>query len=209
MNPDRTVFIFVNGILTMPGASDNWNGKAVTWTHLHTPFRAEKVEYLVRPIGRILGQRKRAEKLAKTLTFYAGWSIVLVGHSNGCDVILDALASLDWPRIEELHLVSAACEADFNENGLNKYPAAIGRVCVYVAGKDWALTLAKSQLGRLLGYGALGKTGPVNARRAPEVITRPEFGHGDWFTPTHLNDSMWDFVDGMMKNQPAALETQD
>ncbi|HYF33994.1 MAG TPA: hypothetical protein VD994_01785 [Prosthecobacter sp.] len=186
----QTVCLFVNGILTVPGDADNWTGKAVTWTHLHTPFRAEKIEYLSgATLGRLLGQRRRAERLAHTLRFYVarGWRIVLAGHSNGCDVILDALHAMGWPRIAELHLISAACEADFSRNGLNAAALAgrVGGVTVYVAERDWALKLAATATGRLLGYGTLGKTGPVNAEAAVEIVRR-DFGHGGWFSESEL-----------------------
>ncbi|MEN8134312.1 MAG: alpha/beta hydrolase [Thermodesulfobacteriota bacterium] len=194
---DKTVCIFVNGILTLPGESDNWNGKAVTWTHLNTPFRAEKVEYLVGPISRVLGQKKRARKLIKTLRFYQGWRIILVGHSNGCDVILDALRKMDWPRIERLHLLSGACEADFDKNGLNEAGTRIGSICVYVAKRDRALRLADTITGRLLGYGALGKSGPINPALPVETVAEPKFRHSDWFKAEHFKTTMQKLTGGL------------
>ena len=59
--PQR-VTIYVNGILTFPGSSNNWNGRAVTWTHLNRDARAEKVEYFCGPIDRAFGQKERAQK---------------------------------------------------------------------------------------------------------------------------------------------------
>lgn len=186
----RTVYILVNGILTFPGESDNWNGKGVTWVHLNTPHKAEKIEYFVGPISRVLGQKERSRKLIKTLTYYQGWDIVLVGHSNGCDVILDALSEMGWPRIEALHLISAACEADFNKNGLNVNQGQIGQVHVYMAAKDWALQLADTFTGRLFGYGALGKSGPINDERWVATFYEPQFGHSDWFHDDHFETTM-------------------
>jgi len=194
LRPGKTVYILVNGILTFPGESDNWNGKGVTWIHLNTPHKAEKIEYFVGPISRVLGQKERSRKLIKTLTYYQGWDIVLVGHSNGCDVILDALAEMGCPRIEALHLISAACEADFDKNGLNFSVCFgwVGLVRVYVAGKDWALKLADTVTGKVLGYGSLGKSGPVNLGKATpvETVTEPEFGHSDWFHDDHFAETM-------------------
>jgi len=193
--PPRTVFIYVNGILTFPGESDNWNGKAVTWTHLRTPHRAEKVEYYVGPVSRALGQKKRAEKLTKTLRYYEGWEIILAGHSNGCDVILDALRAASWPRLQALHLVSGACDADFDRNGLNVAMGGgrIGRVSVWVAGKDGALKLANTSIGRLLGYGPdgpLGMMGPLHALEPVAIVREPAFGHSDWWAPENLDESL-------------------
>jgi len=187
---DKTVFIYVNGILNFPADSENWNGRAVTWTHLHTPHRAEKIEYYVGPISRALGQRKRARKLIRTLAFYDGWKIILVGHSNGCDVILDALSYMAWPKIHAVHLISAACEADFNSNGLNDAGDQIGSVHVWIAEWDFALKLADTYTGRFLGYGSLGRSGPLNYINAPAVKMGKCFGHSEWFSWRNFHQTM-------------------
>lgn len=162
---NRTVYLLVNGINTHPGRSKNWNGRAVTWVHINTPHKAEKIEYFCGPIGRAFGQKNRVKKLYRTLSYYAGWNIVLVGHSNGCAVILEMLKKYcDFPYIKQIHLVAGACNADFNKNGLNKLliDKRIGKVNVYVAGKDDMLKLARTWIGKLLGYGDLGYHGPWN-----------------------------------------------
>ena len=97
---------------------------------------------------------------------------------------------MGWPRIEELHLISGACESDFNKNGLNENALSIGKLSVYVAGKDKAMKLADSFFGRLLGYGALGKVGPKNMSRVVNVIEKPSFGHSSWFSGENINDTM-------------------
>lgn len=174
--------------MTLPGDSENWNGKAVTWTHIHTPHRAEKIEYFVGPVGRVLGQKRRSYKLARTMNFYKDWEIVLVGHSNGCDVILDSLNN--YPNsynIKALHLIAPACEADFEKNGLNNFN--IDKVNVYIGTKDSALKIASSWIGRLLGYGILGKIGPINAKKLVEV-TKKEFDHNDWFKKENFDQTM-------------------
>lgn len=192
----RKVFIYVCGILSFPGASRNWTGRAVTWTHIHTPHKAEKVEYLAGPVSRLLGQSARAGKLRRTLDFYEGWQIHLIGHSNGCDVILDALrdraAAGDLPVIHSLHLISAASSADFDATGLNEFVASrrVRHVHVWIAGCDTALTLADTFTGRALGYGALGRSGPMNSRVSFEQIHRPAFGHSDWFSDENFDATM-------------------
>lgn len=193
----RKVFIYVCGILTFPGVARNWTGRAVTWTHLHTPSKAEKIEYFVGPISRVLGQGFRAGKLLSTLEFYTGWQIHLIGHSNGCDVILDALAAAEnrgggFPRIHSLHLISAACSADFEHVRLNEFVAdrKIRHLHVWIAGKDNALALADTFTGRALGYGALGRSGPLNNRVPFEQIHRPAFGHSDWFSEENFDATM-------------------
>lgn len=187
----RRVYIYVNGILTMPGDSGNWNGKAVTWTHLHTPHRAEKVEYYVGPLSRIFGQRKRSRKLIKTISYYLddGWDIVLVGHSNGANVILNALKYFSKSAIKnslrEIHLIAPASDNNFEENGLNRIGVP---VTVYLGSQDTALRISSGP-GRLFGYGSLGKDGPHRANVSVRVFNE-EFSHSEWFNPLQLNQTM-------------------
>lgn len=190
------VNIYVPGILTLPGGAKNWCGRAVTFTHTRTDRRAEKVEYLSGPgVTRSLFQTRRAKKLAATLDFYGDWSRRLIGHSNGCDVILDALQLRGWPHVDELHLVCGACEADFEKNGLNTAlrEKKIGWVAVYVGEKDWALRLARS-VGQLFGFGTLGLKGPQNV--APDVadrvglLTWSAYGHSDCWADAHFTQTM-------------------
>jgi pimeloyl-ACP methyl ester carboxylesterase len=212
-------FFLVNGINTFPGSSKNWNGRGVTWLHIHKPEfprKAEKIEYLCGPIGRAFGQRMRAHKLYKTIIRYhlildelkvAGdWERVVVGHSNGAAVILAMLRDYPcWPVIDHLHLVCGACEADFEKNGLNQWLAAgrIRRVTVYVAGRDMMLRLAHTWPARLLGYGVLGLHGAVNVDRAflengrvREIRTAPwcNYGHSDCWSDQNFDATMRQFV---------------
>lgn len=194
------VNLYVPGILTIPGESRNWSGRAVTRTHTMTERRAEKVEYFTGVLTRSLFQRQRAEKLARTLDYYLTWDKRLIGHSNGCDVILDALALRGWPRVEELHLVCGACEADFEKNGLNRALASrsLGRVFIYVAEKDLALGAARSVLGQFFGFGTLGLKGPQNvaagvAGRVGTVEWRG-LGHSDCWSDQHFNRTMNHFL---------------
>lgn len=185
--------------MNQPGASTNWNGRAVTWTHTRTDNWAEKIEYFCSPIGRAFGQDKRAEKLTSTLGYYKGWDIVLVGHSNGAAVILEALRIAGYPRIEAIHLVSGACEADFWQNGLNAALIAneIGKVFVYVGGKDMAMRYARTWLARWLGYGTLGLHGAINiadvCKDSVGTLTWPDFGHSDCFHDDHFDSTMKHF----------------
>lgn len=193
MEPRPSVCIYVCGILTAPGESSNWTGRAVTWTHLHSQHCAEKVEYFVGPVGRAFGQRNRAAKLVRTLSFYAdrNWRIILVGHSNGCDVILDALRAMRPapPRIDALHFLSPACEENFRVNGLNDLADRIHSVSVWIAEGDVPLLLANSWAGRLVGFGGLGRVGPVEATCRPKVYRGPG-GHSHWFAPGEFDRTM-------------------
>jgi len=204
----RRVFIYVNGILTFPGRSSNWTGRAVTATHLLTQARAEKVEYLSFPtLTRLLGQRRRVNRLIRTIGFYRGWKITLVGHSNGAAVIADALKRLDWYPIDEVILFSPACDADMERNG---FAAALrekrlSRVRIYIAGKDWALRLAMSFLGKLCGYGSLGLTGPRHfVSPAVQVVEKPNWNHSEWWTDTNFPWTMGEILGKELALNPEA-----
>lgn len=197
MHAPAHVFIFVNGILANPGAHDGWTDRAVTWVHLHTHHRAEKFEYHARALTRRLRQGFHAAALRALVRSYRDRIVHLVGHSNGCDIILRAIAAPGLPRIASLHLIAGACEADFRINGLNDalLDAKVGQVYAYVAGHDSAMKWAR--VSRLLfgwaglGYGTLGLTGPLNvdsalqdeARSHPAVVLVREnsYGHSSWF----------------------------
>jgi hypothetical protein len=191
VNQRRHVFVFVCGILTQPGASANWTGRAVTWTHTRMRDRcAEKVEYFTSALMRPFGQRDRAERLAKVVGAYLAndWRVTIAAHSNGADVALDALDELGFPELDGLHLISAACSADARKSGLNQVRARV--VSVWIGGRDWALQLAATVPGLFLGYGQLGRKGPENLTRPCEIIHEPRFGHSDWFHAEAFDDTM-------------------
>lgn len=197
-----TVNVFVNGIMNFPGASNNWNSNAVTHFTCYLQRFSEKLEYFSGPfMTRRMFQKRRAERLRKKLQRYIhkGWSVNLFAHSNGCDVVLDTLRDMQWPRIEEIHLLSAACESDFEENGLNAALRnnMVGHVFVYVAERDLPLKLAGTLLGMFFGYGTLGRTGPMRVcneiqcvEKRVTVIRQPDFGHSTWFKEENFNDTM-------------------
>lgn len=195
----RHVVIYVNGILTWPGDARDWNFRAVTWTHKYrSTHRARNFEYFCGPIGRAFGQHQRARHLAALIKQYqeTNFLLTLVGHSNGCDVILDALKLSGWPPLEALHLVSGACEANFDANGLNSalHWGRIGTVRVYVAGRDKWLRLASRCFGRWLGYGTLGLHGPLNVSDRVEnlvqTIHEPRYGHSTWWSRPAFDQTM-------------------
>lgn len=186
-DPARAVVVFVPGVLTWPGAARNWTGRAVTWTHISTPYRAEKVEYLSGPgASRLLGQRSRVQKLARTLEYYRGFDVTLVGHSNGCSVILGALKRL-CPlqfRAGRVVFVAPVLDADCERNGINSLMRCghIGRLDVFIGGRDWQAAVAGSWIGRLFGYGAMGVEGPRNCLKTRTRVTcNADWGHSDWW----------------------------
>lgn len=212
----KRAFFLVNGINTFPGSSKNWNGRGVTYIHAKyesEPWKAEKIEYFCGPIGRAFGQRNRADKLYRTLSFYRRYDDrVIIAHSNGCDVAVSMLQQhIDWPNISHLHLVCGATNANFNENGLNKW-LMLGRiqhVHIYCARFDHLLRLAHSWAGQLLGYdgqvglhhrdATLGLHGPTavdkSVRNRVHVIK-----DGRWLTYGHSDCWHDDNFDGTMAN---------
>ena len=162
----RKIILAINGINTWPGDSKNWNLRFGVWVDMNCDenVRAHAVEYFCDALGRAVGQKNRCLKVVELIGEYEDWDIDIVGHSNGCAVAIEALRLAGWPRIGSLHLVSGACEARFDKNGLNValINRHIDRVFVYVSGRDMALRLASEPLARLLGYGNLGLHGPLN-----------------------------------------------
>lgn len=204
----------VNGILTWPGDARDWNVHGTSYCNTHFEewdLLADRCEYFCGPVGRAVWQRRREQKLANLIWEYIrlGFDVVLVGHSNGGDVAIGALERLRWPRIKELHLFSAATEADFRHNGLNRSVERgyIRDVFVYVGGRDIWLSLARWPVGELLGYdgqwhwenlfslkGALGYAGPLNVSLAAEprvhIYLVPQFGHSAWWSGENFGLTM-------------------
>jgi pimeloyl-ACP methyl ester carboxylesterase len=171
--PAPVVDVITNGINSWPGLDDAWTDRYVTWTLLHTENKVQAFEYYARTLTRrwFSNQDDRADKLTRLLTWFvdAGFRIRLVGHSNGCDVILRALHQLpdlaNRPVVDEVHFFNGAVESDFEKNGLNKMLAQskIWKVFVYVGGKDNAMVVANYLPGF---YGDLGFKGPLNVSTA-------------------------------------------
>ena len=189
----KRVYVYINGIFTYPGSADGWTDRAVTWTHINTEHRAEKYEYMTGVLTRRIFQNRRAEKLAKMIGFYgrADYEIVLIGHSNGCDIILRVLKMINKQHIKEIHLVAAACEADFRKNGLRErlISKQIDNIYIYIGGKDEAMRFAELSQKLLkrfgLGYGNLGGQDPSQIARIisewGKVIFQPHYGHSTWW----------------------------
>ena len=85
----RVVYFILNGIHTNPAQTDGWVDEAATLLNRQTPdnVKPEKFEYYTTALTRRLFQARRAEKLLKKALGYAedGWTVRMIGHSNGCD----------------------------------------------------------------------------------------------------------------------------
>jgi hypothetical protein len=164
---------------------------------------AEKVEYIsLATFHRLIGQRNRIKKLARTLSYYEGYNIHLVCHSNGSAVVLGALRYLDWPVVESLHIFSGVSERDFRKNGMRQAQDSgmLKSTYVYIGGRDVALRLAATWIGWVFRYGRLGLDGPIG--HDPDkttIIRRDDWGHSDWFADINF---AWTMRHILHKNQP-------
>lgn len=201
---NRTIYIFERGILgweSIFGDWAQWPNQAVAWIHKHTPHRAQTLTYFTGPILAGITRTARAKQFAKLIKAYAGWRIVMVAHSEGTATALRALRLAEWPEIAELHLLCGAADSDCEANGLNNalYGGSIGRVFVYVAGRDLAMKIEDTYLGSLC-FGLqtagqpLGLAGPTNI--FPPIDNRithrgwPHYGHSTCWEPEHFGVTM-------------------
>lgn len=195
---NKTIYIFINGILNMPSDTDAWTDRAVTWVHIHTGMHAEKYEYFSPVMLRRLRQQDRAETLARMIKYYHDWDVVLVAHSNGCDVVMRTLAILKDKNMKEIHFIAPACSSHVkHQMALLVRTKRIDRFRLFIAGKDKAMVKARwteKLLGPFgLGYGSLGGEDPVMVGKIigeENVIYEKDFGHNTWFEPGHFEETM-------------------
>ncbi len=188
MNPQRTIFFCVNGIANNPANLHGWTDNFVTSLNIDSPdwVQAEKFEYYVTFWNRWFKQSGIAKELITKIEIYlkAGYRVVLVGHSNGCDLIVRALKSV---RADSIHLFAAAAwEQDFVAAIEAKQ---VRKIHLYGSPDDYALKSASfaSKLFGLLPdkwkFGSLGLKNTL-AERFPDVVKDHSikgYGHSTWF----------------------------
>ena len=134
----KTLYFFVRGIAGHPSDALEWEWRAADLINQQTPHKARTVSYATEFWSVWMRRKWRAKRFARVLRSYSvlDWRIVLVGHSEGSVLILDALRLAGWPRVEQLHLICGACDNDFERNGINwaLRSGSIGKVHVYLAG---------------------------------------------------------------------------
>jgi pimeloyl-ACP methyl ester carboxylesterase len=200
----RTIKFFVNGIATLPGSAKNWNARAVSWTHLNTDDRGQMDEYFTTALTVWLHEKERAWTFLSLLRQFSGWDIIIVAHSNGCHVTVDALNLGPDIKVKALHLVAGAVDGNFERNGLNSMlrQSRVGSVKVYRGGKDVAMRLCSTLAGKALfgvyaGDQPLGLTGsrevdPQVKERVADYL-QPNFGHSTWWQPEYFDSTMMQF----------------
>lgn len=196
---NNTIYILVNGICTNPEDVEAWTDRAEAWLDEHTKAKATKMEYKAGVLTRRWYQNERVENLQKICKRYLGDKIILVGHSNGCDIIERMLKKGLTGKIQEIHLIAAASEHDFVKNGYNNALKSerVGKIVVYTSPIDKALQKAKwssSMFGWLgLGYGYLGLVGPLNVDPSAKdrvVVYNEEMSHSQWFSKKFFERTM-------------------
>lgn len=194
----KMCFIFINGILNVPGDVSGWTDKAEAWIEVNTVHPATRLEYFSDAIFRRFQQEHLVDDLATICERYDDHKIVLVGHSNGCDIIIRLIKRMKHD-IHHAHLIAGACERDFYKNGINMaiMEGTLGRVTVYWSPKDKALKKARLS-SRLfgwmgLGYGYMGLTGPFNVSdKISHKVNSVErhFDHSQWFSTKNFDETM-------------------
>ncbi len=190
-SPTPLVFICVNGILNNPGESDGWTDRAVTWLNLRTPAKAEKFEYATTALLRRWHQQARADAIAKMARFYqlAGYELVFIGHSNGCDLIERVLEHTTLP-VRSVHFFAPACDGETLHRALQL--GHVARAFLYGSPFDRALEFARISRellgwikigGAPLGYGSLGLQVAEFALQHPTVTAHEDdlATHSSWF----------------------------
>lgn len=205
---NQLLFIVVPGIWNVPGSYNSFAGKAVRWIHRHAKrlqeihgaevVVAEAREYFTPAWRRWLGHRARVHSLRRQMDFSRDWRKRIICHSNGGNVVLDALRESEWPEVEQLDIISGACESDLGYLG-PRLGKEIKRMRVWIGERDkplwWAGLGNKLHIGRPLGFGTLGLDGiqgvmPGIKEQFTEEIRRPDFGHSTWFQDEHFDATM-------------------
>lgn len=202
-------YALVNGIRTWPGDDRNWTKRAVTWLHGfefdndHITLAAECIEYHTYAFRRWRNHSDHVQKFGRNLDHHRKWKRVrIVAHSNGANIVLDALRDKGWPEIEHLHLISPACERDIGYL-VPQLGNTIKHMTIWQGVQDMPLRLGDMWSntkfpwlwpGRWLGYGSLGLNTPQGLTpEAMEHVTihrEVTFGHSTWFSARFFNQTM-------------------
>lgn len=216
MQPHRpTVFLFergINGWASIFGDWKNWPNQAIVSIHQTgadngLDWRAQTLTYFTGPVFAGLTRHKRAKNLSKLIRAYSvkNWNIVIVAHSEGTATVLQALKDAGWPKVQALHLLCGACDANFNRNGLNGaiLQGKIDSVHVYVADKDKAMRLEDTILGHWF-FGIrtkdlpLGLSGPRSmtlvSQKATTVHHWKNYGHSDCWLQDNFKGTMTELI---------------
>lgn len=151
---------------------------------------ALEYRYSTNALTRRAAQQRRARELADIIDKWQKFNIILVGHSNGCDLIQRAL-KITHAKVKTVHAFAGACENELKKTGF--YDAFVynrlGKLFVYASKNDRALKYA-ANISRLfnfigMGYGLLGYRGatgiPKSFQDKVVNIFDNTLDHNDYF----------------------------
>lgn len=196
--PLPRVYAFCKGILSKAAGNHDWDDRGERWVGVRGLGATVKFETPERWAisARWFVKGDAAELVEATRDFAFNHRIIWVCHSNACRIACRAMQMADYP-VDELHLISAACDWDLEYNGLADVlrNGRLERLEVYCAGRDLALGLcAESWVGRwLAGFcrsKTLGLHGPKQLINRVNVTTEPTYGHSEWFSPENFDRTM-------------------
>lgn len=171
----NVVLIFIPGILSNPEDVFGWTDKGCRDGQRHG-FLVDKYEYLALPILRPFKQDARSDRVGKLVDAWNGSKIVIVAHSNGCELTSRFLKKFNH-YIHQIHFIAGANDSNCDRNGINDalLEDRVGDVFIYSSINDEALRKgAKRWTSWLqfigLNYGWLGLYGPANID--PRVLGR-------------------------------------
>ena len=211
MYDGKTIWFIVRGIAGHPSDLLEWEyairDDIIRQTQLHAIAISYATNFLTVWDRRAWRGRRFGDILAK----YAadGWRINIISHSEGAVVATDAMRSARFPRVETLHLVCGACDANFERNGLNEALRInrLGVAHVWIAGRDFAMLWERLFFGKLL-FGLsdraepLGYDGPRAADRrvAARILvhrTAPwdRYGHSECWDAGNRERTLQSFLD--------------
>jgi hypothetical protein len=210
MYDGKSIWFVVRGIAGSPSNFLEFEYEARDFIIQTTGQHAIAVSYATSFLTAWRRRRWRAQRFAKVLKSYSDldWRINMICHSEGTVVATDALKLLNWPRIEQLHLVCGACNSDFDDLGINDAFASnnLGNVHCWIAGHDTAMRFERLILGKLL-FGIpersepLGLYGPrnVNQRFRNQVVEHwdnpwNQYDHSTCWEPAKMAISMNGFL---------------
>lgn len=185
----KPYYVFIPGIFGEPESPSEWIDKAESYIEMNCDANATTLPYHTDAVFRRMGQEERVDNLCIMLDRIDSRPIILVAHSNGCDIV-ERLIKRKRFNLEQIHLIAAASENDFKKNGYNQAlkDGTVKKIFVYWSKKDKALHKAKwssylfSWLG--LGYGFLGLTGPKNVPKTllyKVASLHYELDHSEYF----------------------------
>jgi|GEM_PF-2723677 len=187
--PAKVIVHCLNGILTDPYAAHNWNKDAAVWYREHAHCQATADTYFAGVILAKLLHRWRVAWFVRKLRAHRGKTQIVIAHSNGCRIAVDALARAGV-RIERLVLVAGAVNSSeatqqILDARLDDY---CGSAIVTKSSCDAALRAA-DEFGWC--HEPLGLYGPIyNELYGYFRVVEKKFGHSEWFNRLNFEDTL-------------------